>query len=319
MAKSTNTDAYKNFGFSGLDALFSEEGFDEESMENGVIPVPPEKPKEEKLKITELVPFKNHPFHVNTEDEEFKELVQSIKENGILYPLLVRPYEDKYEIIAGHCRAKAAELAGLDEVPVICKPLGDFEATVIMVHTNISGRSGISISEKAKAYRMCMDAEKHQGKAGIDTAAVIGAGQDSKRQVYRYVRLSYLIDDLLDMVDAKKLPVITATELAYLDEESQIAVLQFIQKFKCPTPEQAAQLRRIYETDHTSLPYGRVVAELVEAPKVKPVNKVSFKTKDLAGYFAEGTEAEEMESVIIMLLSKYHNGDFDSMLNGIEG
>lgn len=318
MAKNANNDVYKSFGTSGLDFLFNEKGFDDAAMEEGLPAVPVEKPKEEKKLISELIPFHGHPFHVDTEDEEFKDLVKSIKENGIIYPILVRPYEDKYEIIAGHCRVKAAELAGLEEVPVICKTLNDYEATLIMVHTNISGRSGISISEKAKAYRMCMDAEKHQGKAGIDTAAVVGAGQDSKRQVYRYVRLSYLVDELLALVDEKKLPVITATELAYLDAESQNAVLQFIQKFKCPSPDQAAQLRNIYESEQTSLPFGRIVAELMEAPKVKPVTKVSFKTKDLASYFAEGTGADEMESVIIMLLSKYHNGDFDAMLHGNE-
>lgn len=266
------------------------------------------------MKISKLRNFKNHPFKVNTESEDFLQLLDSIKEYGILYPLLIRPMGEDFEIVAGHRRETAALMAGYDEVPVIIRVMDDYEATIVMVHSNLQ-REQISYSEKAKAYRMCVEAEKHQGKEGADTAAIVGEGHDSRRQVYRYVRLSYLLDDLLELVDSKKIPFNSGVEIAYLDEDSQHDLLVYIEQTgKCPTIDQVKKLRALYEKDKVSLTYERIVGELTETHKQKTSNKISFKTKDLANYFDEGTDVEEMSSVILMLLSKYKNGEFDELM-----
>ena len=306
---------FDNMGLSDmsylLDPQSQEQTVDSEKMIDQV-----SKPDETTVALSSLVPFKNHPFHVDTDSEEFINLVDSIRENGVIYPILIRPMGEKYEIIAGHCRATAAEKAGLTEIPAVIKVMDDYEATVIMVHTNIYGRDKIRISEKAKAYRMCMDAEKHQGKKGVDTATMIGNGQDSKRQVYRFVRLSYLSDDFLEFIDTGKLPVSTGLEIAYMDKDSQTALGEYIDTVnKLPSTEQASKLRKLYEDTSESLTFERIVAELTEKPKVKAPTKLTFKTKDIESYFDQGTDAEQMENVILMLLSKYHNGDFDNMLD----
>lgn len=168
------------------------------------IDVKNDKPKT--LKISQLVAFKNHPFRIDIESEKFLELIDSIKENGIIQPILVRPInDDKYEILAGHCRTEAAKRNQLDEVPAFVVDVDDYTATKLMTHTNIYGRDEILLSEKAKAYRMCLDEEKRLGNNRTDAAENVGAGKDSKRQVQRYVRLSYLSDAFLDLVDKKSL------------------------------------------------------------------------------------------------------------------
>ena len=140
-------------------------------------------------------------------------------------------------------------------------------------------------------------------------------GHDSRRQVYRYVRLSYLSDEFLKLVDDGKVPFNTGVELAYLDADSQQELLVYIEQFgKCPSIDQAKALRAIYEGQKESLTYEKIVAELTVAPTQKPVKNVSFKTKDLANFFKAGTDAEEMSNVILLLLSKYHNGDFDELM-----
>ena len=271
--------------------------------------------KTEILPIDELHSFKNHPFKVNTTANDFWDLVESIREHGILIPVIVRPSVDGYEIIAGHRRVAAAKLAGLTEVPVVIRALNDYEATIIMVHTNIA-REIISHSEKAKAYRMCHDIEKHQGKAGLDTAAEIGKEHnDSKRQVQRYIRLSYLCEDLLEFVDNGKLAFNTGVYLAYLDEDSQQNLLVFIEQYKMfPSFEQADLLKNTYTTAGKPLSYEKIVSLLVVPAKVKSVTKVTFKTKEIASYFDEGTTTEVMSDTIIMLLRKYKNGDFDAVI-----
>jgi ParB family chromosome partitioning protein len=300
-----NNNLYNNMGLSDFSYLLDPSASGtSQSVETEI------KNMETTLKIADLVAFHNHPFHVDTESEDFQQLVESIRENGVIYPILVRPMDDKYEIIAGHCRVEASKIAGLTEIPAVCKVMDDYEATIIMVHTNINGRGKILLSEKAKAYRMCMDAEKHQGRKGTDTAVMVGNGQDSKRQVYRYVRLSYLSDDFLDLLDNGKLPITTGHELAFLDEASQRAIYKYIEQFeKYPSTAQAAKLRELYEENHSSLSFERIVAELTDVPKVKAATKVSFKTKMLADYFDAGTDAEEMSNVILMLLTKYRNGE----------
>ena len=264
------------------------------------------------MKISQLVPFKNHPFRVDTETDKFLELVDSIKENGIIQPILVRPTDNgKYEILAGHCRTEAARRNNLDEVPAFILDVDDYTATKLMAHTNIYGRDEILPSEKAKAYRMCLDQEKKLGNNRTDVAESIGAGKDSKRQVQRYVRLSYLSDAFLAMIDNKKLTVQIGVELAFLDSESQDALYKYIEQFhSIPTLEQAKILRETVKQEGP-LTNERVISLLVVPPKVKPKTKVTFKTRDLEDYFDQGTSADEMEAIIKKLLIKYKDGEFD--------
>lgn len=283
----------------------------EQELEEEEIEFKTDKPKT--LKISQLVPFKNHPFRVDTETDKFLELVDSIKENGIIQPILVRPTDNgKYEILAGHCRTEAARQNNLDEVPAFILDVDDYTATKLMAHTNIYGRDEILPSEKAKAYRMCLDQEKKLGNNRTDVAESIGAGKDSKRQVQRYVRLSYLSDVFLAMIDNKKLTVQIGVELAFLDSESQDALYKYIEQFhSIPTLEQAKILRETVKQEGKPLTNERVISLLVVPPKVKPKTKVTFKTRDLEDYFDEGTSADEMEAIIKKLLIKYKDGEFD--------
>lgn len=315
-------DIYNNIDFGDLSYLLDETATESLKAENlrskdneGAFPI-------ETISLDLLVAFKNHPFQVNTDEGDFLQLVDSIKEQGLIYPILVRPVQEnlsspiqQYEIIAGHRRVAACREAGLTEVFAVIRPMDDFKATILMVHSNFH-REKILISEKAKAYRMCMDAEKHQGKKGSDTAALIGKDQDSKRSVYRYIRLSYLSDMLLEMVDNKKLAVNTGVELSYLDEQSQDALSTFIQEYGIyPSAEQAAQLRVKYVEENTSLSFEQIVVCLTSDLKKKNKKNISFKQKDLQEYFDEDQDVEYMTNVILLLLSKYHNGDFDKLIN----
>ena len=265
-----------------------------------------------------LIPFKEHPFHVDTDEESFQQLVDSIKENGLIYPILVRPMGEKYEIIAGHRRVAACREAGVPEVPAVVRAMDDFDATILMVHSNFY-REKILISEKAKAYRMCMDAEKHQGKKGTDTAAVIGKDHDSKRQVYRFIRLSYLSDDFLGLLDNGKIPMNIGVELSYLSTEAQEILWNVMQEYGLyPSAEQAGALRKLYG-DTGGITYQDIVVIMTETlKKPKSNNNISFKRKDLQEYFEDDTDAEYMAAVIRVLLSKYHNGEFDGIIDESE-
>ena len=270
--------------------------------------------QEETVSLFNLEAFPGHPFTVNTETEDFAELVESIKDNGVIYPILVRPQGGKYQIISGHRRAAASRAAGLDKIPAIIRPMDDYESTVLMVHSNLY-RPEISIKEKARAYRLCHDAEKHQGKhAGGDTAVNIGAAaSDSRRKVYRYIRLSYLTDGLLDIVDGKKLAINIGIELSYLQEEVQKILYSVIEEYGIlPSPEQSVVLRKLSE-DGESVSKEKIIALLLgDAKKTALKNSVSFKKKDLQDFFEPDTELERMSEIIMQLLSKYKEG----VLNG---
>lgn len=269
------------------------------------------------MAIANLVAFKEHPYRVDKESEDFKQLVDSIKENGILYPILVRPKDnDEYEIISGHRRVEAAQLAEIDEVPAIIRELDDDEATIAMVHSNFY-REKILISEKAKAYRMCVEAEKHQGKKGVASAEKAGKDQDSKRQVYRYVRLSYLDNSYLDMIDQGILAFNSGVELSYLDAKSLDALAEFISNFEqVPSLDQSIALRKLYEEKKESLSYEAILAELSEKKEEKkPVVKVTLNEKKLYEFFEPETSVETMQSIILELLEGYKNGDI-TLKNG---
>lgn len=267
---------------------------------------------EEVVSISDLHEFDNHPFNVITDSDDFNELVESIKENGVIYPILVRPQNDKYEIISGHRRVAACKAAGLTEVPAIIRPMDDYEATVLMVHTNLY-RPEISIMERAKAYRMCHDAEKHQGKRlGGDTAERLGAeASDSRRKVYRYIRLSYLNDYLLRSVSEKKLTINIGIELSYLNEESQLILQEVIEEYSIlPNIEQATLLGELGKKSET-ISKEKIIAMILGEEKKKAVkNSISFKKKDIESYFEPETAPERMSEIIVQLLQKYKEGVF---------
>lgn len=199
-----------------------------------------------------LHPFKNHPFHV-LDDEKMEETVESVKQYGILMPGIVRPYPDGgYEVVAGHRRWRACELAGLEEMPVIIRDIDDDTATVIMVDTNIQ-REDILPSEKAFAYKMKYEALKHQGSKGEKyTAEMVGeTAGDSGRTVQRYIRLANLISGLLDLVDVKKVPMIVGEKLSYLTREEQELV------------------RACEDVDDTALSYAEIKALATGNPYIK--------------------------------------------------
>lgn len=298
---------FENMGLTNKSYLL-----DEDFVES----VPVNTKADEILPIGKLIPFKKHTFKVNTEDSAFQELVESIKEGGIIYPILVRPIgDDMYEIIAGHRRVAAAKVAGLTEVPVIIKVLSDYEATFVMVHSNLY-RPEISISEKAKSYRLLRDEGKHQGIKGEDTAALMGEQySDSRRTVYRYIKLSYLTDAFLEWVDTKKISVNIGLELANMDEDTQTQLYDFLNEYKIKISiEQAEHLAKEYGISK-QLSFEELTAELL-APvaKKKASTKVTFKRAKLQEYFEPDTDEETMSNVIFTLLQRYKEGVLDQYL-----
>lgn len=273
------------------------------------------KDKTETARYEKFVYFKDHPFSVNTESETFQELVDSIKRNGLIYPLLVRPAKgDKLEVIAGHRRLEACHTAGIEEIPYIMRALDDYDATILMVHSNFY-RPNVRISEKAKAYRMCMEAEKHQGIKGVDTAALAGKDEDSKRQVYRYVRISYLSDYFLQLLDEGKLKFNVGVELGYLDAKSQSNLENFINEYEIlPSINEASQIRKKCEDDQ-GISYESIVAMLTGTLKKKSSSSsVSIKKKEIEDYFGEDADTEFVHDTIIRLLEKYKEGALNEIL-----
>lgn len=213
--------------------------------------------------------------------------------------------------------AAAGRAAGLDKIPAVIRPMDDYESTVLMVYSNLY-RPAISIKEKARVYRMCHDAEKHQGRhIGGDTAASIGASaSDSRRKVYRYIRLSYLTDRLLDMVDGKKLAVNIGVELSYLQKEVQQILCSAIEEYGIlPSPEQSVVLRKLSE-DGEGISKEKIIALLLgDAKKKESKNSVSFKKKDIQDFFEPDTDIERMSEIIMRLLAKYKEGVLDGFID----
>ena len=264
----------------------------------------------DKVAISSLKTFKNHPYLVDESTDDFAQLLDSIRQNGIVEPLLVRPLEnDTYEIISGHRRRRAAEICGMEEVPVIVREMDDDTATILMVHSNFY-REKIRISEKAKAYRMCMDAEKHQGKKGADTAGMVGnKDNDSKRQVQRYVRLTYLDEEYFPYLDDGILAMNAGVELSYLDAMSQKTVLTYMEKGnKVPSLEQSSLIRKNYESNGT-LTYGDIL-DILEGDTVKkaPAVKVTLNENKLFEYFPPEMTVSSMQEIIYDLLQGYKDG-----------
>ena len=252
--------------------------------------------------LADLHEFKGHPFRV-LDDEKMDETVESIKRHGVLTPGIVRPRaEGGYEIIAGHRRRRACEIAGLETMPVLIKNYTDEEATVTMVDTNIQ-REDILPSEKARAYRMKFEAMKHQGSGGGSTFESIGeAAGESGKTVQRYVWLSRLSEALLSLVDEKKLPVRSGVELSYLTAKEQRLVEGVIHATGAViSPPQAEKIRGYSKSREIT---KALLTEMLTEEKPKP-RKVTIKGERLSKYFPEDMSAEEIEDKIIRILEEW--------------
>ena len=256
------------------------------------------------IPLAKLVTFANHPFKV-IEDEKMDELVESIKTNGVLVPGIVRKINDNtYELISGHRRKHACELAGKETMPVFVKDLSDEESTVIMVDANIQ-REIILPSEKARAYSMKYEALKHQGKKGDgNTLNVVGEGTgDSAKTVQRYIQLSRLIDGLLDMVDANQIGFMQGIELAYLSEEEQKWIAELIEQYTIRINlEQAKKLKEFSKSGELTKDMAQMILWNIGTPIKK---KVTIKENIVKKYFPDYYSLEEIEETIISLLEEW--------------
>ena len=273
--------------------------------------------KVQKIPISELVPFKNHPFKV-VDDEAMLRTTESIAQFGVLTPLIARPLEDGgYEIISGHRRAHAAEAAGLTEVPVIVRDMDDDAATVLMVDSNLQ-REQILPSERAFAYKMKMEAIKHQGERtdlqGGTTSSQVETklrsdeimgdemGQ-SRAQIQRFIRLTNLIPELLDMVDQKQISFNPAVELSYLTPEEQQLVIEAMDFTQAaPSLSQAQRLKKLSQEGRCTL---EAMQDILGEVKKGDLERVAFKSEQLRKYFPKSYSPKQMQDTIIKLLEQW--------------
>ncbi len=255
-------------------------------------------------KLEELHTFKGHPFRV-LDDEKMEETTESIGKYGVLVPGIVRPRAGGgYEIIAGHRRKRGSEKAGLDTMPVIVRNYTDDEATIIMVDSNIQ-REDILPSEKAKAYAMKYEAMKHQGSKGGSTLDEVGeAAGESGKTVQRYVWLARLSDELLGMVDAKKIGIAQGVDISFLSEEQQQYVTVILQETGASVSNaQAAKLKEYGKSGELTLAMVRMILE-EEKPKER---KVTIKGDKISRYFSEDYSNDDIEGIIIQLLEEWQS------------
>lgn len=266
------------------------------------------------IEIRMIFPFKNHPFKV-LDDEKMDELVDSIKMNGVLTPVIVRPAEgETYEMISGHRRLHAAKRAGLTKVPAIVKKMDDDESIIFMVDSNLQ-REEILPSEKAFSYKMKLDAMKRQGARQDLTSSLVGTklrsdaelaqqAGESKNSIHRYIRLTELIPDLLDLVDDKNLPLYTAVEMSYFAREIQRWFYEYCNEIRIPKWNEVAAIRNGFkQSDLTQEQLIDVLNGNMEAPA--DPKKLTFTERKLNKYFPAYMTLKEREEVIISLLEKW--------------
>lgn len=263
------------------------------------------------IPLDQLVPFKDHPFKV-IDDESMMDTVQSIREHGILLPLIARPMPDgKYEIVSGHRRSHAGKLAGLETVPVIVRELDDDAAVILMVDSNLQ-RENILPSERAFAFKMKLEAMKHQGQRADLTSGQVGqklkwsvamvANQsgDSIKQVQRYIRLTELLPELLDLVDERKLAFNSAVEVSYLNPEEQGWLAETIDSEQStPSLSQAQRLKRFSQDG--KLTEDMVLAIMSEQKKPE-TERVVLQSRQISQYFSPSATPKEMETSILSML-----------------
>ena len=287
------------------------------------------------VSLSELHDFKEHPFHV-ADDEDIRKMVESIKEFGALTPAIARPKEGGgYELISGHRRKRACELAGIDRMPVLIRDMDDDTATILMVDSNLQ-RENILPSERAKAYQMKMEAIKHRGERRDLTSRQVGAklrldeltyGQvghklekpnqlgktsrdelsersgDSARQIQRYLRLNNLSPDLLEKVDNRQIAFNPAVELSFLKPEEQDYLLEAMNSWQAtPSLSQAQRLKKFSQEGKCS---HDVIDAVLSEEKKKDVDRVVLKTKEIGKYFPKSYTPKQMEDTILKLLQKW--------------
>jgi ParB family chromosome partitioning protein len=291
-----------NVSLKGADDIFSTEESRQEQQREQVQQIP----------IGELFPFKNHPFKV-LDDESMQRTVESVEQYGVLSPLIARPRpEGGYEIISGHRRQHAAQLAGLDTLPVIVRQMDDDAAVLLMVDSNLQ-RENILPSERAFAYKMKLEALKNQGARSDLTSVQVAPklstekiGEEvgmSKDNVKRYIRLTNLVPELLDMVDEKKIAFNPAVELSYLDEAQQRDFLEAMNDTQnAPSLSQAQRLKKLAQEGHFS--YDVAFAVMGEEKKDE-LDKVVIKNDTLRKYFPRSYTPKQMEDTIIKLLEQW--------------
>ena len=275
----------------------------------------PPKKKAANIQVDKLRTFEGHPFKV-LDDEDMNNLTESIKAQGIISPLIVRAIEstDEYEVISGHRRLHAAIKAGLSEVPALIYPLDRSEAMIAVVDSNLH-REKLLPSEKAFAYKMKMDAMKAQGRrtdltlsqaaTKSDTAAEIGKSQNESRdQVFRYIRLTYLIPELLDKVDEGIVALSPAVELSYLSKEQQKILLDAMSLNDC-TPSHTQSIRMKKQAQQNTLSSDSIY-EIMSEEKGNQTERISFKVQDLKGFFPKNFTQKQMTDTILKLLYEYN-------------
>ena len=296
----------KKIELASVDDLFStEEGRQDAKLE-----------KIQEIPLSELHSFKNHPFKVK-DDEAMMETADSIKQYGVLVPAIARPDpEGGYELVAGHRRHRASELAEKETMPVIVRDLDDDAATIIMVDSNLQ-RESLLPSERAFAYKMKLDAMKHQGERVDLTCAQVGHKLDgkksrdilaeqvgqSKNQIQRYIRLTELIPELMDMVDEKKIALNPAYELSFLKKEEQVDLLDAMDSEQAtPSLSQAQRLKKFSQEDHLSIDVMRAI---MGEEKKSDLDRVTFTSDTLRKYFPKSYTPQRMQETIIKLLEAW--------------
>ena len=274
------------------------------------------------IDINRIQPFQNHPFKV-VDDAKMDDLVNSIRQNGVLTPVLVRPTDDGgYEMISGHRRMHAAERAGLATIPAIIRELTDDDATIVMVEAN-SQREEILPSEKAFAYKMRYEAIRRstgrKSKADNDVeknVSQLGTQKrsdkvleeefgESRNQIHRFIRLTELIPELLEMVDTKKMPLVTAVDISYIDQKVQQYLYEYIKENGMVKSYQVTALRKYLE-DYESISQSKMITVLNEMITGKTQSKsVHFTEKKLRKYFSSNYTVNDMEKIMIRLLEKW--------------
>ena len=294
----------KKIELASVDDLFStEEGRQDAKLE-----------KIQEIPLSELHPFRNHPFKVK-DDEAMMETADSIKQYGVLVPAIARPDpEGGYELVAGHRRRRASELAEKETMPVIIRDLDDDAATIIMVDSNLQ-RESLLPSERAFAYKMKLEAVKHQGartdltsrqvgeKSQTSIQKVADQAGESQRQVQRYIRLTELIPELMDMVDEKKIALNPAYELSFLKKEEQVDLLDAMDSEQAtPSLSQAQRLKKYSQEGHLTRDMKRVI---MGEEKKSDLDRVTFTSDTLRKYFPKSYTPQRMQETIIKLLEAW--------------
>jgi len=290
----------RNLNLTSYDEIFQTEENRVEATQEKVIDIP----------LTQLHPFKNHPFKV-TDDESMLETAESITKHGVLVPVIARPREEGgYELISGHRRKRASELAGNETLPCIVRNLDDDAATIIMVDSNIQ-RENILPSERAFAYKLKLEAIKHQGQRNDLTSGQIGTKSradekladsvgDSARNVQRFIRLTELVPELLDMVDAKKIAFNPAVELSYLMPHEQVQLMEAMDmEQSTPSLSQAQRLKKYSQDGKLTFD---VMTAIMSEDKKGELDKVTLTGEKLKKYFPKSYPPQQMEETIIQLL-----------------